>query len=69
MKRFCEIASLNEIGKSLQELAYVDSGAMEIKEALGEDGDSDDAAGQNRPHEQAALLDVVDHLGMSFKRL
>src|SRR5260370_29921049 len=36
---------------------------MQIEKALGEDSDGDNAAGQNRPHEQSALLDVVNHGG------
>ena len=61
VQRFGEIAALNEIGKPLQEFADVDGGAMEIKEALGENRDRHDAADQDRPHEQPALLDVIDH--------
>src|SRR5437588_12557354 len=44
---------------------------MQIEKALGEDGNGDDAAGQNRPHEQSALLDVINHGGYllsSFSR-
>lgn len=36
---------------------------MEVEKALSEDSDGDNAAGQNRPHEQTALLDVVNHGG------
>src|SRR5260370_13056001 len=36
---------------------------MQIEKALGEDSDGDNAAGQNWPHEQSALLDVVNHGG------
>src|SRR5437763_16935187 len=36
---------------------------MEIEKALQEDRDGDNAAGQNRPHEQPALLDVINHEG------
>ena len=34
---------------------------MHIKEPLGENSDGNDATGHNRPHQQAALLDVIDH--------
>jgi hypothetical protein len=34
---------------------------MQIQQPFREDGDRDDATRQDRPHEQAALLDVIDH--------
>jgi hypothetical protein len=34
---------------------------MQIEKTLGENSDRDNAAGKNRPHQQAAFLDVVDH--------
>ena len=40
--------------------------AVQIEESLCENRDGNDAAGQNRPHEQAALLDVIDHLELSL---
>ena len=46
-------------------------GAMQIEKALGEDSDGDNAAGQDRPHEQPALLNVINHRGYllsSFSR-
>src|SRR5437899_1003275 len=36
---------------------------MQVEKALKEDCDADNAAGQNRPHEQPALLDVINHGG------
>jgi hypothetical protein len=36
---------------------------MQVEKALSEDSDGDNAAGQNRPHEQTALLDVINHGG------
>ena len=38
---------------------------MQIKETLSEDRDGNDAAGQNWPHQQTALLNVVDHVNAS----
>ena len=61
MQRLGEIAPLDEIGEPLEELADVDGGAMQIEEPLGENSDGNDAASQDGPHQQAALLDVVDH--------
>src|SRR5437016_10582429 len=63
VQRFGEIPALDQIRKSFQEFADVDGSAMQIEKALGEDSDGDNAAGQNRPHEQSALLDVVNHGG------
>jgi len=63
VQRFREIAALDQIRKSFQEFTDVDGGAVQIKEALGEDSDGDNATGQNRPHEQSALLDVINHGG------
>ena len=37
--------------------------AMKIKEALCKNSYRDDAAAQNRPHQQSALLDVINHAG------
>ena len=34
---------------------------MQVKEAFGKNGDRNYAAGQNRPHKQAAFLDIVNH--------
>src|SRR6266404_5126979 len=39
---------------------------MEIEPPLQENGDGDDAAGQNRPHQQTALLNVINHAGYPF---
>src|SRR5215831_14865589 len=63
MERFGEVAALDKIGETLEEFADVDGGAVEVKETFSEDGDGDDAAGENGPHEQATLLDVIDHVG------
>src|ERR1700724_234240 len=38
---------------------------MQVKKAFGEDGDRNDAASQNWPHQQTALLNVVDHVNSS----
>ena len=37
---------------------------MQIKKALREHSNGDDAADENRPHEQAAFLDVIDHANL-----
>jgi hypothetical protein len=34
---------------------------MKIKKPFREDGDRDDTADQNWPHEQTTRLDVIDH--------
>src|SRR4051795_11019508 len=34
---------------------------MQIKEAFGEDADRQYATGKDRPHQEAALLDILDH--------
>jgi len=52
---------VNEIRQSFQKFADVNSSAMQVEKALSENSDGDNAAGQNRPHEQTALLDVVNH--------
>jgi hypothetical protein len=36
---------------------------MKVKEALGKDGDRNDAAGQNWPHQQPTFLNVLNHAG------
>jgi hypothetical protein len=36
---------------------------MEVEEALGEDGDRNNAAGQNWPHQQPTFLNVLNHAG------
>jgi hypothetical protein len=61
-----KVSPLDQVREPLQELADVNCRAVQIKEPLCEDGDGNDAAGQNRPHEQAALLDVIDHLELSL---
>src|SRR5438105_9247187 len=66
MQRLGEVSPLDQVGEPLQELANVNRRAVQIEEPLCEDRDGNDAAGQNRPHEQAALLDVIDHLELSL---
>jgi hypothetical protein len=61
MQRFGKIAPLEQVGESLQKLAHVNRGAMKVKKPFREDGDRDDAADQDGPHEQTTLLDVIDH--------
>ena len=61
MQRFGEVAPLHEVGETLEEFADVNRRAMKIKESFRENGDRDDAADQDRPHEQTTLLDVIDH--------
>jgi hypothetical protein len=56
-----EVAALDQVSEPLQKLAHVDGGAVQIKEPLGKNRDGNDAARQDGPHEQAPLLDVVDH--------
>src|SRR5439155_156688 len=63
MERLSEIASPNQIRQSLQEFAHVNRGPMEVEEALGKNRDRDDATNQNWPHQQATLLDVINHAG------
>jgi glucose-6-phosphate-specific signal transduction histidine kinase len=60
-----EITTSNKIRKSLQELAYVNRGTMQVEQAFGENSNRDDAAAQNWPHQQAALLDVINHADFS----
>jgi hypothetical protein len=36
---------------------------MKVEEALGKDGDRNDAAGQNWPHQQPTFLNVLNHAG------
>jgi hypothetical protein len=43
----------------------VDRRSMQVKEALGEDGDRNDAASQNWPHQQTAFLNVINHVNSS----
>ena len=62
MQRLGEIAPLNEIGKPFQKFADVNGCAMKVKKPLCKDRDRNNAASQNRPHQQPALLDVLDHL-------
>ena len=59
--KWVEIAALDEVGKSLEKFTHVNGGAMQIEEPLRDHCDRDYAASQDGPHEQAALLDVVDH--------
>ena len=54
-----------KIGKTLEKFADVDAGPVQIEKPLGEHSDGNDTARQDRPHEQAALLDVVDHRRLS----
>jgi hypothetical protein len=61
MKRFGEIGALKKVRETLEKFANVNGGAMQIEQPLGENRDGDDAARQDGPHEQATLLDVVDH--------
>ena len=65
MQRLGEVASLYQVREPLQELTDVDGRAMQIEKPLCKDSDCDDAASQNRPHQQATLLDVIDHLELS----
>src|ERR1051326_300571 len=58
-----EIAAPNEVRQSFQEFTNMNASAVQIKEALGKHSYRDDAAAQNRPHQQSALLDVIDHAG------
>src|SRR5205814_7597371 len=60
-----EITTSNKIRKSLQELAYVNRGTMQVEQAFGENSNRDDTAAQNWPHQQAALLDVINHADFS----
>ena len=66
MQRLGEVSTLDQVGEPLQELADVNRRAVQIEKSLCENRDGNDAAGQNRPHEQAALLDVIDHLELSL---
>ena len=66
VKRFGEIPALDQIREPFEKFADVNSRAMEIEPPLQENGDGDDAAGQNRPHQQSALLNVINHAGYPF---
>ena len=61
MQGLSKIAALDQIGQAFQELAHMNGGPMQIKKPFREDGDRDDAADQDGPHEQTTLLDVIDH--------
>jgi len=61
MERFGEVAPLHQVGETLEKFSDVNRRAMKIEKPLGENGDRDDAANQDRPHEQTTLLDVIDH--------
>src|SRR5438067_2385704 len=61
-----EIAPLDQVRKTLQKFTHMNRGTMQVEEALGKNGDGDNAAGQNRPHQQPALLDVINHAGYLF---
>jgi hypothetical protein len=39
----------------------VDCRPVQVKETFGKNGDRNDAAGQNRPHQQTAFLDIINH--------
>jgi hypothetical protein len=45
----------------LEKFADVNRSAVKIKKPLRKNTDRDDAANQDRPHEQTTLLDVIDH--------
>jgi len=38
---------------------------MQVKEAFGENADRNDATGQNWPHQQTALLNIINHANFS----
>jgi hypothetical protein len=65
MKCLSEIAPTNQIRQSLQELAHINRSAVKVEEAFGKDRNRDDATAQNGPHQQSALLDVINHVGLS----
>ena len=64
MERFREVAPRDQVRQPLQKFAHVNGSAVKIEQPLGENGDRDHAADQDRPHEQTALLDVIDHAGL-----
>src|SRR5206468_10767934 len=51
VKCFSEIAPTNEVRQSLQELAHMNRGTVQVKEAFGKDSNGDDATAQNWPHQ------------------
>ena len=61
MQCFGKITVLNKIRQALEKLPDVNVSTMQIKKAFGENGDADNAASKNRPHQQSAFLDVIDH--------
>jgi hypothetical protein len=61
MQGFGEILPLHQIRQTLEKLADVNRRPMKIKKPFRKNGDRDDAADQNWPHEQTTLLDVIDH--------
>src|ERR1700758_4818816 len=61
MECFCKIATLNEVRKAFEKFPHLNGGAMQIEKSFSEDGNGDDATSKNRPHEQAAFLDVINH--------
>jgi hypothetical protein len=62
---FGKIAALDQIGQAFQELAHVNGRAMQIKEPFRDNGNRDDAANQDGPHQKPALLEVFDHKSSS----
>jgi hypothetical protein len=65
MKCLSEIAPTNQVRQSLQELAHMNRGTVKVEEAFGKDRNRNDATAQNWPHQQSALLDVINHVGFS----
>ncbi len=50
MKCLSEIAPTNEVRQSLQELADVNRGTVQVEEAFGKNSNRDDATAQDWPH-------------------
>jgi hypothetical protein len=61
VQRFGEIATPDQVGESLEKLAHVNAGAVQIKQPLREHRNRDDGADEDWPHQQSALLEVFDH--------
>jgi hypothetical protein len=61
MQRLSEIAPPDDIRETLQKFTDMNCCSVQVEQAFKKNRNGDDAAGQNWPHQQTALLNVVDH--------
>ena len=57
---FGKAIMLDQVGQTSHEFAQADGDAMEVCDALEEDGSRQHATKQNEPHERPSLLHVFD---------